>query len=349
MHTSFRTRAAFGVGQVAEGVKNAAFSYFLLFYYAQVLGLSGTLTGLALFVATSFDAVTDPLAGSFSDRFHHRWGRRHPFMYASALPLGLTFALLFQPPGGLGEFGLFAWLVTFAVAVRASMTLYHVPHLALGAELSPDYAERTTIAAFRTFFGLSGLGLVQGLGWIWFFRSTPEYAQGQSNPEAYPLFGLFFGSVMAATVLLSAIGTHDSIPKLPKASPDAPRLRISDVFTDYAGALSNGSFRAFVLGVIVFFVMRGAQESLYVHMATYFWRLDGSQILTLTLMSFPALLLGVPFWALASRRIDKRPTFLVGVLGFSVSVLLPPILALLGAFPIPRAPSTCRRWVRAWS
>ena len=82
---SLYTKTAFGVGQIAEGVKNTAFSYFLLFFYHQVLGLSGTLTGLALFIATAFDALTDPLAGSFSDRFRHRFGRRHPFMYASAM------------------------------------------------------------------------------------------------------------------------------------------------------------------------------------------------------------------------------------------------------------------------
>ncbi len=92
-----------------------------------------------------FDAVTDPLTGSISDTLRHRWGRRHPFMYASAVPLGLFFALVFNPPDGLGQWGLFAWLTTFAVLTRGAMTLYHVPHLALGAELSTDYRERSVI------------------------------------------------------------------------------------------------------------------------------------------------------------------------------------------------------------
>ena len=64
----------------------------------KVLGLSGTLCGVALAVALVFDAITDPLAGTLSDRLDSRWGRRHPFMYASAVPLGLFFALLFTPP-----------------------------------------------------------------------------------------------------------------------------------------------------------------------------------------------------------------------------------------------------------
>ncbi len=156
MAVSLYTKTAFGFGQIGEGVKNSAFSYFLLFFYSQVLGLSATLTGLALFIATTFDAITDPIAGSISDRFQHRWGRRHPFMYAAAIPLGVTFALLFRPPAELGELGTFLWLVSFTLLVRGSMTLYHVPHMALGAELSEDYHERTTIVAFRTIVGLAG-------------------------------------------------------------------------------------------------------------------------------------------------------------------------------------------------
>ena len=90
-----------GVGQVGEGVKNAAFNSFLLFYYNQILGVSATLTALALGVAVLCDAVSDPLVGSVSDRFRSRWGRRLPFMTVSALPLGITLFLLFMPPDGM--------------------------------------------------------------------------------------------------------------------------------------------------------------------------------------------------------------------------------------------------------
>jgi Na+/melibiose symporter-like transporter len=118
------------IGQASEGIKNAAFSFLLLFLYSQVLGLPAFLAGTALAIALVFDAVTDPVAGSLSDSLKHRWGRRHPFMYASAIPLALSFALVFHPPSGLGQMGLFVWLTVFAVLVRGAMTLFHVPHLA---------------------------------------------------------------------------------------------------------------------------------------------------------------------------------------------------------------------------
>ena len=95
--------AAFGVGQAAEGIKGTAFNTFLLFYYQQILGVSGLYTGLALAIALTFDAITDPVAGSLSDKVRTRWGRRHPFLLLSALPLGFAFFALFNPPGSLSQ------------------------------------------------------------------------------------------------------------------------------------------------------------------------------------------------------------------------------------------------------
>ena len=136
---SMPTMFAYGLGQAAEGVKNQAFNVFLLFYYQQVIGIPGTLAGLALGIAMVFDAITDPVAGVISDRVRTRWGRRHPFMFFSAFPLVICFVALFSPPDGLEEFGHFIWLTAFAILVRGALTFYYVPHLALGAELAQDY------------------------------------------------------------------------------------------------------------------------------------------------------------------------------------------------------------------
>ena len=85
-----RTKLFYGVGSVAYGVKDNGFSFFLLLYYSQVLGLSPTLAGTALMLALLVDAISDPLVGYISDNWHSKWGRRHPFMYFAALPLAFT-------------------------------------------------------------------------------------------------------------------------------------------------------------------------------------------------------------------------------------------------------------------
>ena len=192
------TKLWYGLGQLAEGLKNESFSLFLLFYYTQVVGLSGALAGQAILVSLLFDAVTDPLVGVLSDRLHSRWGRRHPFLYASALPVAVSFYLVFVPPPGLSQAGLFAWLTAFTVLCRIAITLFYVPHMALGAELSSDYEERTRIVMTRYYFARGGQAAAGALGLLVFMRSTPEFERGQLNPAAYPpLTGLGFWTRVA--------------------------------------------------------------------------------------------------------------------------------------------------------
>jgi GPH family glycoside/pentoside/hexuronide:cation symporter len=158
-----RLKLAYGVGQVAEGLKNGAFGTFLVFYYVQVLGLSGTLAGFAVGLAVVVDAFTDPLAGSVSDNWHSKRGRRHPFIFAAILPLAICFYLLFNPLV-TGDTALFIWLLVFTNATRTAMSFYHVPHIALGAEMSEDYDERSNLVSFRLFF--SYVGVLLATVWV---------------------------------------------------------------------------------------------------------------------------------------------------------------------------------------
>ena len=75
---TWRVRIMFAVGQIPEGVQSTSFGFFLLFFYNQVLGLSGFLASVAIVIALLVDAISDPVIGSWSDGFRHRWGRRHP-------------------------------------------------------------------------------------------------------------------------------------------------------------------------------------------------------------------------------------------------------------------------------
>lgn len=329
----FPTKLAFGIGQLAEGAKNAAFSLLLFFYYTQVLGLSGTLTGAALFIALAFDAVTDPLAGSLSDGLRHRWGRRHPFMYGAAVPLAVFFSLTFSPPAGLGQLGLFAWLTIFGVLSRGAMTLYHVPHLALGAELSDDYRERTVVVAYRTVFGVSGAALLLLLGFTLFLGATPEFPTGQLNPAGYPRFGLFFGGLMAVAILISALGTHSRIPYLPRPPQDLEPFSATRLGREILEALANGSFRAVFLALVWFYVARGVDATLLVHMGTYFWQLSTDQVRWLPVMSIVGVLVGTPVWAALRGQLEKRTTFLIGIFWFSCFSMLLPLFKIAGWFP----------------
>ena len=70
----------YSIGATSNGVKTDAFTYFLLFFYSNIIGLSPGLASLVIFLALVIDAVSDPIVGIISDRTNHQLGRRHPFL-----------------------------------------------------------------------------------------------------------------------------------------------------------------------------------------------------------------------------------------------------------------------------
>ncbi len=326
----------FGFGQIAEGIKTCSFGTFLLFYYNQVLGLSADLAGLAISLALIFDAVTDPIAGSVSDRWQGPRGRRHPFMYASAIPLGISFVLLFDPwvrLEAVGHLGLFAWMLMATVLTRGSMTLYHVPHMALGAELSDDYDERTVLVAIRHFFGALGFILVYALGFGLFFAPSQAFPNGQTNPAAYPPYALTLGVLMVTSIFVTALGTRSRIPHLPRAREVEARVRVGDVVLEAWQAMRNPSFRWMMFGFILIIVAFGVAAATGLYMFTFFWQLDRFQILIVLLAGPVGSMLG---YAVAGRFfawLDKRDAMIVGGVLWMFAHALPVLLLLAGWAP----------------
>ena len=332
---SWRLRLAYGLGQMPEGVKSAAFGFFLLFYYNQVLGVSGTLAGIVLFLALCVDAVTDPLVGAWSDFFRGRWGRRHPFMYAGAVPFALSFFALFAPPDGLSETGLLIWLLVFTVLTRAAMTLFQVPYLSLGAELTDNYDERTLLAAMRNVFQLLGMFAVLIGGNQLFFQGTAEYANGQLNPDAYLPFAAACVPLLLLGVWASAGGTHHRIGMLstPDLSIQRPSL-FSAASKDVLTAFRIPSFGAIVGASIIFGITQGMVQALHLYTATYFFELSSNQITYL----FTGAIVGIVAGSLLSRPMagwirEKRNIFIAGTAWYAVWTSSVIILRLLDLIP----------------
>lgn len=328
------TKLWYALGQFAEGTKNEAYSLLLLFYYTQVLGLGGALAGQAILIALLFDAVTDPLIGTLSDRMKSRWGRRHPFLYAAAIPLGVFFSLSFSPPPELSQLELFGWLATTTVLTRASMTLFHVPHLALGAELSTDYEERTRIVTLAYLLTRIGHGVVGGAAFLWYFRATPDYPEGRFNPEAYTELASTFGVIMVVCILLSAWRTQHRIPYL--AAPDEERSRrplMQAMFGDLIESLHHASFRALFFGLALTYIAWGVTTALGLHLGTYFWRASNEDLIVYGIAAAIGIFVGLPYWERRAVTLDKKPTFVWGLAIFTAFIVTPASCKLIGFWP----------------
>jgi Na+/melibiose symporter-like transporter len=320
----FATKFYYGVGSVAEGTKNTAFNVFLLFYYNQVLGLSGTLSGAAIFVALCVDAITDPLIGSLSDNTHSRWGRRHPYMYTAALPMAACFWMLFNPPQ-LGQTGLFVWMCLFAVGVRASMTLYMIPSNSMVPELTSHYDERTTLVSYRFLFGWFG-GLVASLlGYLYFFAPSETFADGRLDAEAYGSFALVCAVMIFVAILACALGTHRLIPSL-KPPPERTPFTLRRFAGEFRDVFGNRSYRMLVIASLFAAVAGGFNDVVGLYMNTYFWEFSTAQISLLVFGLFVSVIFAFAFTRPVTERFDKKRA----ALGMAtVAILFGPLLIFL--------------------
>lgn len=337
--TSLWTRLSYGIGAGAIGVKDNGFSYFLLMFYSQVIGLDARLVGLALTGALVLDAFVDPIVGYWSDNLRSRWGRRHPFLYASAVPLAGLYFLLWNPPHGWSQSQLFAYLLGMAISIRIFVSLYQVPSSALMAELSQDYAERSTLQSFRSYFGWTTGNTMSVLMFVVIFPAfvTAAIPNGQFNRESYRVYGLIGSALLFATIMISALGTHSRIPHL-KPPPAQRKLNLRKIFGEIFETLSNRSFLALFLSTAFGSIAAGLSASLAFYWLTYFWHFAPQQSGLITLGVFISAVLGATLAPIAGRALGKKKAAIViGLIAFMGSPM-PIVLRLAGVLPDDGSP-----------
>ena len=339
--TSHQSRLAirlyYGIGAVAYGVKDNGFSYFLLLYYNQVLGLPAARVGSAILTALVVDAFSDPIVGYMSDNLHSRLGRRHPFMYASAVPVALAYFFLWHPPA-LGHRALFVYLVVLAILVRVTITLFEIPNSSLVAELTDDYDERTTMLSYRLFFGWWGGLTIAVAAYFVFLKSTPQYPIGQLNLLGWRNYGMTATIMIFVAIIISAVGTHPQIPHLKQPPPRLP-FRPSRIAREMKETLSNHSFLVLFISAIFAAMAAGLSTSLNIYFGTYFWELTPRQLGILALGPF----FSSAFALFAAPRISmtigkKRGTLLIFGLA-AVGAPLPIGLRLVNLMPANNSPA----------
>jgi GPH family glycoside/pentoside/hexuronide:cation symporter len=273
---SAREKWSYAIGHIPFSVKDTAFANFVVFYYTQVEGLSGTLAGLAMFIALLWDAVTDPVVGSWSDNFRSRWGRRHPLLIAGGFPTAFLFLALFAPPASLGQTGMFVWFLGVSMLLRTFLTIYFIPYTAMGAELSTDYDERTVIAKARITMGwLAGMAL-PAVAFSLFF-GTQGGVDGRLVADNYWHYGILSALVAGVTVIVCVVGTSSVIPRLATAAA-GHLFSWRDPFNDVKLAFKNRNFRVSMGANLAFGMATGVYTTLSLYLGTYFWEFSAAQL-----------------------------------------------------------------------
>jgi len=326
----YRAKLFYGLGSVAFGVKDAGFSYFLLIFYNQVIGLNAAAAGLAILIAMAFDAFLDPIVGQVSDNWRSRWGRRHPFMYASALPVALSYLALWNPPHW-SQANLFWYLTGVAIVIRTFITFYEVPSSALSAELSSGYDQRTVLLSYRYFFGW--VGGLHGQPDRHRLPDAPDahHATGQLNPIGYVRYGVLAAVIMFCAILASAGGTHRYIPTF--RVPPKRKINLLAMAREIFATWAHPSFLAITLSGFATSMAAGLSASMNYYFATFYFEFTARQISLFTLGVAVSAALALMVTPRISRRFGKRASSISLLIASVVISLTPMTLRLFDLIP----------------
>jgi Na+/melibiose symporter-like transporter len=325
----------YGFGSVAYGVKDNGFSYLLLIFYNQVVGLPAEVVGAAIMIALVFDAFLDPIVGQISDNWRSRWGRRHPFMYASAIPVSISYLLLWNPPHW-SQGATFAYLVVTAIVIRTFITFYEIPSSALSAELTQDYDQRTSLLSYRYFFAWWGGLTLNFMAYALFLRPDRLHSVGQLNPAGYARYGATAAAIMLIAILVSAAGTHGQISKF--RVPPIRKLKLLAMAREIVSTWANRSFLFLTIAGLATSMATGLIASLNVYFNTYYWELSARQISLFTLGVYLSAALALGAAPRLSRRFGKRPAAMVLIVAALTISTTPILLRLFGLFPPNHSP-----------
>ena len=133
-----RKKIGYAVGDMGISISYFAVGFFFMYYLTDIVGMAPFIAGLAFFIGKLWDGINDPLMGILSDRTRSRFGRKHVFVLLGALPLALSFILLWVIPLNVNEWLQFAWATVSLTIYATTYTVVVVPYMALVPVLSND-------------------------------------------------------------------------------------------------------------------------------------------------------------------------------------------------------------------
>jgi Na+/melibiose symporter-like transporter len=309
------TKVGYAMGSVGTGGFSTVPGLLLLYYLTDELGVTALVAGLVVLVPKAWDVVLNPLVGNWSDHTTSRWGPRVPWMMRGAIVLPIFFALMFLAPGGLTGGAAAAYVTVMFLGAATGFSFFQVPYIAQPAELTDDYAERTSLMTYRIVF-LTLAILVFGAG-------APELVKaGGDGLAGYRTMGLVCALLFLVGFGVAILSTR-RVPSVLRSEPGGG-LR-----EQLRAVSENRDFRVLFAAFVLQALATSAALAGAPYVAEYLLGSKGlTTVLFVTLVA-PAILL-VPAWrALASRR-GKEVGFRWATLCFLLGAL---VMATAGRAP----------------
>ena len=295
---------AFGVAMLMNGI-----STLILFYAVTVLGISPWLAGLVILLSKLFDVVTDPIVGRWSDSIQSTRGRRRPFLVWGAVISAASVAMIFTTPIFANEWLTAGYLFIALCVYAAGYTVFNIPYLAMPAEMTDDYHERSSIHGYRIVFVSVGAFLAAAI-----LPGTILEAFGREEWIAYVYYGLGCSVLILISMLIAYFSTASArFTSRPSTMTSLTQefnavwsnrhfLRLIGVkFSQLLGVQLTG-------GAFLFFLVQTLE-------LTFFTLIVYAVALTI------ATIISAPLLVRISRKYGKREAYCVAAICYIVGVL----------------------------
>ena len=277
-------------------------------FYASDMGVPLAVAANIILAVRLFDLFSDPLMGYISDRTHSRWGRRRPWIVAAVPFMMVGIYMLYLPPAGAGAAHMLVWMAVISLGT----TLMLIPYYAWGAELSPDYNERSMITGARSMMGVVGNLLAQVAPALAFLLFAIK-----GTAAVLKVVGITMLVVMPVCVFLTVTRVGESRDYVRSVLPVGAGIRLM---------LGNGPFKRLATAFLVSYTGLSITTPLYLFFIAFVLDAEELAIFMLTIF-YLSNLAAVPFWVWLSTKIGKHRAY-VG--SFALIALAHPFYLLLG-------------------
>lgn len=305
-HLGTGTKIGYATGSLATGAFGTVPGLILLIYLTDTLGVAAGIAGLVVFLPKFWDVVFNPIVGAWSDRTNSRMGPRRPWMLAGGILLPLSFVFLFATPAIFGPTESAIYVMGFFLLSAASYALFQVPYVALPAEMSDDYQERTSIVSYRI--------VALTLGILFSGAVAPILVHNASDERrGYLIMGLAVAAFMAVSMILSVVGTRNA----PRTT--VPRGEAS-LLVAFRAARTNPYFLPLWITFIIQALATAAMLASIPFLARYILDNDAASSTLFVALVAPAILF-TPLWRWVGNSWGKTKGYVVASLFFLTSAI----------------------------
>lgn len=277
------------------------------------LGLAPTKVALILMGLRLWDGIIDPIMGWISDNTRSRWGRRRPYMLVGAICAGLTFPLIWWFPTDLTHWQIVGWVIGFGILFYSCFTVWAMPYQSLLMEMTPDYNERTRVAAVR--------GIVQSVasllvGFSWWLALRPVFANPETGLASTANGMRYISLYVAVGIMVLGILPAFFVKERYYESAISRSQKPVNLRESLRETLSNRPFRILCTFTLLFTLGTSIFDSYGRYVSTYYvlegdWQRSSVFTIYGTLIYTACSLAFIPLFRWVSEQIGKKKALFI--------------------------------------